>query len=170
MIIGQKETFAFEIGEVTEKSLRIVDIIINNRYVCCDDNIVYVPQFITDLKYELSRIENLRNNKFQQYLNGKSITEIHKFIISTRHEESENYDLEGDEIYPYFRFMNLGPTTDNFSSFIFYKNNDLYITYEFWRETHTNKEEIGHVFFTKVKKDEIIQYISETINMLENKI
>ena len=63
MIIGQKETFAFEIGKETEKSLRIVDIIINNRYVCCDDNIVYVPQFISDLKYELPRIENLRDVK-----------------------------------------------------------------------------------------------------------
>ena len=166
MIIGNKETFAFEIGLETEKNLRVVDIIINNRYVCCDDNVAYVPQFSNDLKSELEKLENLQKDSFLNYLSGKSIEEIHQFIDSTRGEESENCNLEDDKIYPYFRFLDLGPTTDNFTCFLFFKKNDLYVTYQFWRDTHQNKEELGKVFFAKIDKEEAIYIISETIKTL----
>jgi ABC-type transporter MlaC component len=90
-LIGDKESFAFEIADHSEGHMRVVDIWINGISICCDDNTVYLPQFIGSLDYFLSNELGLK--KYGKYFHGLTPEEIHRFIESTRDEGSENYDI-----------------------------------------------------------------------------
>ena len=167
MKIGNKDKFAFDIAENMEGGLRVVDIIIANRSICCDDNSVYVPQYIESLNTTLEELSKNDYTKHSICLENKSYEEIHRFIESTRDEDSNNYNIENDELYYIYRFMDWGPTTDNISSFLFPFNEKWVLTYEFWRKEHKNKEEIEVVNSIEVNTEELISTIREAIRELE---
>lgn len=133
-IIGDTHQFAFEIGDYLEDipSLRRVDIWAGGRRLCLDDDSVYVPQFIASLEDELGETHEV--GRFNDYLRGKSPEEMARFVISTRDEESPNYDLCDDTLYPTYRVLDLGPTTDNISAFLFRDGNRAHLVYSLWRE------------------------------------
>lgn len=58
MIIGDKDRFAFEIGDVCDVNIQKVDIWVAGILVTYVDNLVYIPQFIASLERELVFIEN----------------------------------------------------------------------------------------------------------------
>ncbi len=168
MIIGNKSTFAFNIGERgLGTQLRTVDIVIGNQYVCSDDNSVFVPQFIASMQSDVNRILKNDSNQYQKYFEGKSVSEIHEFILRTRTEGTEEYDIENDKIYPLHDFLNWGPTTDNLCCFIIARNGKHFLTYQFWRPEHPNKSEIGKIQNVEIELTEIIKTIEEAIAVLE---
>jgi len=57
-------------------------------------------------------------------------------------------------------------TTDNFTSFIFFIGETLYITYEFWRETHHDKEQIGKVNWFVHEETEVFKVLKEAIRCM----
>ena len=135
-IIGDKNKFAFEIGgfDPENKSLRIVDIWADSTRLCVDDNTIYIPQFVNDLLMETKKSYSI--SEFDSYLKGLSPEEMAQFVLSTRDEKSLNYDLCDDRIYPTYRFLDLGPTTDNITAFMFRYNNVAFFTFSFWRKAY----------------------------------
>lgn len=93
-LVGYKESFAFEIAGHSVGDMREVEIWINGISICCDDNTVYLPQFIGSVDSSLPNDLDLK--KYDEHFNGLSPEEIHSFIKSTRDEDSENYDVEDD--------------------------------------------------------------------------
>jgi len=168
MIIGNNSTFAFDIGqEQLETNLRTVNIVIDNRYVCCDCNSAYLPQFIASMENDIDRIAKNDWNKYHKYFEGKSISEIHEFILRTRTEESKEYDIEDDKIFPLHNFLNWGPTTDNLCCFIVPWNNKYFLTYQFWRPEHPDKSEIGKVQNVQIELIEVAKTIEAAITALK---
>jgi hypothetical protein len=115
-LIGNKKSFAFEIADHSVGDMRVVDIWINDISICCDDNTVYLPQFIADIEYFLSKELDLK--KYERYFVGLSPEQIHEFIGSTNDEDSPNFDLVDDYLCAHHEFLDLGPTTDNVSSYV----------------------------------------------------
>ena len=58
MIIGSKQSIAFEVAEFDGSNMREVDIWVGGERVTYIDNLVYLPQFIASLKRELDCIES----------------------------------------------------------------------------------------------------------------
>lgn len=168
MIIGNKSTFAFDIGQKRlETEIRTVDIVIDNQYVCCDDNTVFLPQFTASMERDIERIVQNDWHKYHKYFEGKSISEIHEFILRTRTEGSKEYGIEDDSIYPLYSFLNWGPTTDNLCCFIIPWNDRHYLTYQFWRPEHYNKSEIGTVQNVQIELNEIEKTLEKAISELK---
>ncbi len=57
MIIGNKQSIAFEVAEFDGSNMREVDIWVGGELVTYIDNLAYLPQFIASLKRELDCIE-----------------------------------------------------------------------------------------------------------------
>ena len=93
--------------------------------------------------------------RFQTYFKGLTVEGIHQFILSTRDENSENYDLEDDDIFPNHRILDWGPNTDTVFCFIVKVGVQLYLTMCFDREE--NK-----VFSCPLTK----KYFTETLKAL----
>lgn len=167
MIIGNKDIYGFELGNNESKSLKVVDIIIGNRYVSCDDNTVYLPQFINDVKSTLESLQHIDYTTYDKYYKNKTIEKIHQFISGNWEEGSESFNIEDGQVYSLHRFMDWGPTTDNITSLLFLYNNELILTYQFWREGHEVKEEINRVNYVKVKKSNLIETLENLVHELE---
>ena len=167
-IIGNKNTFAFEIGafDSESKSLRIVDIWANNIRLCIEDNTIYIPQFVNDLIMETKKSYNV--SEFEKYLKGLSPEEMAHFVMSTRDEKSPNYDLCDDRIYPTYRFLDLGPTTDNITAFLFRQDDLAFLTFSFWREAIKlgGKETFDSI---KLEFEQVISICNKAIAALNNK-
>ena len=104
--------------------------------------------------------------KYSPVFENMTPEQAHKFISSTRNENSENYDFDNDRIYTCLRFLGLDETTDNFTSFIFFIGETLYITYEFWRKTHHDKEQIGKVNWFAHEEKEVFKVLKEAIRCM----
>lgn len=165
---GDQSSFAFGTPEDGQGDLREVDIFIGGRNVCCGDSHVYLPHFAARLKDVVVDLSMKDTSwKYDRYLNGMTVEEIHTFLMSTRDSESENYDLEDDRLYPYYRFLDWGPTTDSLTSFLFPFGKELYLTYEFWRDAHEPKEDVGRVFGVSTSQHLIVSAISDFLAYLK---
>jgi hypothetical protein len=131
-IIGNRARFAFEIGEYRDAQLRRVDIWAGGTRLCVDDNSAYIPQFTTGLACEIK--DSYRISDFSKYLHDLSPIEMAAFVCSTRDEDSPNYGIEDDSIYPRYKFLDLGPTTDNLISFLFRDTHTSFFVHSFWRD------------------------------------
>lgn len=170
MIIGNPKVFAFDVADRSENGLLVVNIYIGNRSVCSDDCSVFLPSYVNDIEYSLNALSKNDYEKYASYLVHKSYEGIHRFIYSTRSEGAENYGIENDEIYPLYSFMDWGPTTDNLVCFVFPHNDELILTYEFWRPEHMPSSEIGVVESVIISRQELTAVLSLAIKELSKKI
>jgi hypothetical protein len=169
-VFGDKSTFAFEIEEYTResKNLRIVNIFVDRRNICCDDNTVYVPSFVNSLyssaNYLKKKIDYI---KFEKFFFDKSVPEAHEFIKSTQDINSLNHQILGGEIYSFHQFLDWGTTTDNVTSFLIPIDGFLFLTCQFWRTNHHPEKEINVVFGAIVTPYQLIQTIEYAIDELK---
>ncbi|UII26923.1 hypothetical protein LVD15_00355 [Fulvivirga maritima] len=170
MIIGDKSTFAFDIDdkEIGAKILT-VDIVIDNQYVCYADNSAYVPQLIASMQGDVERILQKDWSKYVQYFERKSITEIYEFIFRTRIPETDEYDIEDDNIYPFYNFLNWGPTTDNLSCFIIPHHDSFFLTYQFLDTEHLIASGKAAIQSIPVNLSDLVSIINEAIAVLKQK-
>ncbi|MBC7797514.1 MAG: hypothetical protein H7Z37_11630 [Pyrinomonadaceae bacterium] len=174
MVIGNKNTFAFDVAERESKDewletdfyneLRIVDIYIAGRSVCCDDNCVFVSQFVISVWHTaemLKRILDYYSN--EDVFFGKSVEEAHKII-----QQLKDVKIETLSKYWVSNLLDWGPTTDNIICLLFPLHGKLYLTFEFWRETHQPANEIGQVFGAEVTPYEIIRACEMAIAVLDS--
>lgn len=179
MIIGNKKTFAFEIGEKTGdefSQLRKVDIFIAGHSVSCHDNEAYVPSFVYALRHSANHLKHkLDYYGHEDIFFGCSIEQAHKIIVKTILSSYEENSSETNEfLYDKFRkywygFLDWGETTDGVFSFLFPINGKLYLTLEYRNEHHKPSEELGKVFATEITPYEIIQVCEMAIAVLDDK-
>ncbi len=163
--IGDPNRFAFEIGDYQcpNHSLRHVDIWAGGVRLCIDDNSVYLDQFTNDLADEIKRSYCI--NDFALYLGRLTPVEMATFVCSTREKNSPNYDIEGDSIYPFYRFLDLGPTTDNLSAFLFREAERSFFVYSFWRDA--SRKGLAETFqVVELDFNEIISVAKDAMNTL----
>ncbi len=171
MTIGNKTTFAIDLGQqLIGTELRTVDIVISKQYVCSDDNSAYVPQLIASMQFDIDRISENDWNKYHKYFKSKSISEIHEFILLTRTEESKEFNIEDDTIYPLHNILNWGLTTDNFCCFIIPWNDKYYLTYQLLRPVHHNKSEIVKIKSVQIELSKIAKTIEGAIAILKKQL
>ena len=166
-IIGDKKSFAFEIGDCLSHNptFRAVDIWAGGRRLCLDDTSVYAGQFVASLKRETSKIYEIR--LFEETLKGKTPEEMAHFVCSTREEESPNHGLHDDSIFPAYNFLNLGPTTDNIRAFLFRQNTGAHLVYSLWREDQKRSLPMRfHV--VALDFDFVMSVLHRSIDILEN--
>lgn len=147
---GSRSTFAFEIGDNYEShsDLRTVDVYSDGRWLTCDDNVVYIPQFLNALTCDLDRLvfppDPKRDTPPKPDLSPK---DNHKYLKELARED---YTL-----HMHYRFMDWGPTADNVSMHFFRENGKIHLPFSFWRHSHHAQDEIGTVFCTTVPESEL---------------
>ena len=168
-ILGNKNKFAIKIDERSLASdLCGVNIYINTRNICCDDNQAYLPTFICSMENEMTVLKNIQDKaEFRKYFEGKTIEQSHAFISSTRDPASPDFDCENDELYVTYRVLNWSETTDNVTCFIVPSDNKYYLTYEFWREAHEVKSEIGLINHVQIDIAEMIVVIQHARDQIK---
>ncbi|MFJ6510436.1 hypothetical protein ACIQMO_09360 [Streptomyces sp. NPDC091406] len=149
VVLGDKSRFAAEVGE--PGPLCRVDIWAAGKWLSCDDNMAYVPQFRRDV---LNAIDWLRSGEACSLpFTGLSAEATHRrFRQRAADDESEaDYQLRSR-----FRVLLWGPTTDNVMAYLFRNKDDLVITLEFWREEHllSHPEDAGAVFRVEIPAEE----------------
>lgn len=152
MLFGDKRRFAAEVGEFWGDSdqFRRVDLWASGRWLTCDDNVVFIPQFCMSLRDTLNWLRSAGN--LSRPFAGISLTDTHRRLLEMDDGTREQ-----------FWFPLWGPTTDNISGHVFRDGDSLSITLEFWRETHKPPEERGEVFVAEMPEAELISVLEQMI-------
>ena len=143
LLLGDKRTFAAEVGDPDGTGLSRVDLWAAGQWLTCDDNAVYVPQFRHYVGLTLNQLP-----ADAVPFPGLSPADAHRRFLADDDGSGES-----------FRFFDgWGPTTDNVTSFLFRHNGGLVLTAEFWRQSHlrAHPEHAGVVFTADIPTDELI--------------
>lgn len=168
-IIGKKEIFALELFDPEQEAkTRVVNIFVAGRNLSCDDNTVFVPQFLLSLERSSESLKNkLDYLKFEKYFLGMCASDAHNFIVNS-YDEKQQFD-EGD-MFEAHSFMRWGPTTDNVFCFLIPIGDELFLTYSFWRDSHANSDEIGVANGVRITPFDIIVILDGAISELAKAI
>ena len=124
---GERERFAFEIGppdpQQPTTGVRTVDVYAAGRWLTCDDNSVYVPQFVYSLEGSIGRllVDPAVYNLSRPYPD-LSIEENFRRLLADAEAGSN-----GDHDYRDYLFMDWGPTSDNVSNCLFREGERVYV-------------------------------------------
>ncbi|MFJ4343176.1 hypothetical protein [Streptomyces sp. NPDC088915] len=152
VVLGDKSRFAAEVGE--PGPLCRVDLWMAGKWLTCDDNMAYVPQFRRDV---LDTAAWLRSGEGSSLpFAGFSAEATHRRL---RQHAGDDDESEADyQLRSRFRFLLWGPTTDNVMAYLFREEDRLVITLDFWREEHlvSHPEDAGAVFGIEIPAEEFI--------------
>lgn len=157
--IGKKNELQF-ILESRKKDYCNIRIYLAGIDITSEDDEVYVPQFISDLKYELKKIKEYDKDTYSHYFANKSLEEVIEFILSTRDVESKNFDLEDDNIYPYYRFFDFGSTMDHLTTFYLPLQSKNYL----YCMSSITDEKVK----VKIKRKKFLKILKEVHSYLDN--
>lgn len=150
-VLGDKSRFAAEVGE--PGALCEVDLWAAGKWLTCDDNMAYTPQFRRDVLDTASWLRSGAGVPLPYA--GLSAEATHRrFRQHAGDDESEvDYQLRST-----CRVLLWGPTTDNVLAHLFREEDQLVITLEFWREKHllSRPEDRGAVFVARIPSGEFI--------------
>ena len=154
---GDPNRFAVEVGEFWrgDPQFRRVDLWAADRWLTCDDNIAFVPQFCGSVRGTLSWLRSWCDLSLPYA--GLSAAETHSRLLSVDDGSREQ-----------FWFPLWGPTTDNQTGHIFRVGDRLVLTFEFWRESHPVPEERGAVFVVELPEAEFVGILKEMLALLES--
>ncbi|MEV7318423.1 hypothetical protein AB0N56_36585 [Streptomyces microflavus] len=152
VLLGDKFRFAAEAGE--PGPLCRVDLWLAGKWLTCDDNMAYVPQFRRDV---LDTAAWLRSGEGSPLpFAGLSAEATHRRLMQRAGDDDEpeaDYQLRGR-----FRVLLWGPTTDNVTAYLFRVEDRLVITLSFGREEHllSHPEDAGVVFVVEIPAEEFV--------------
>ncbi|MFK0011369.1 hypothetical protein [Streptomyces sp. NPDC091027] len=154
VMLGNQSRFGAEVGaEVGAPGpLRRVDLWAAGRWLTCDDNMAYVPQFRRDV---LAAAAGLRSGGGSPLpFPGLSPEATHRRLV--RSTEEGDASESGYELRSRFRFLLWGPTTDNVLAHLFRDEDRLLLTLSFWREDHLlgHPADAGAVFTAETGTEE----------------
>jgi hypothetical protein len=155
VLFGDKQRFAAEVGEFWEghQQLRRVDLWGAGRWLTCDDNTAFVPQFCGSVR---GTVNWLRSGcDLSLPFPGLSPAETHRRLLAVDDGSREQ-----------FWFPRWGPTTDNVVGHVFRVGDRLLVTLEFWRETHPVPEERGVVFVAELPEAEFVGVLEQMLAAL----
>lgn len=148
--IGSRQTFAFEIAddESRHSDLRRVNVCAAGIHLTCDDDTMYIPQFLNSLTCDLDRLVYPSDRRRDTMpFTDLSPQGNHRRLLEIAEEDST--------AHLYHRFMDWGPTADNVSMHYFRIGDTIYLPFSFWRESHHNANELGNVFCATVALEEL---------------
>jgi hypothetical protein len=149
--IGDRATFAVDVGATATPGLRVVDLWVAGKRLTVDDNAAYVPSLSYYMRMEAQRVRQ---------------REVPP-CPSPDHEPGEIVRLlqAGEaELRQRFWFMRWSEILDNVSTYAYL--DDLVIAFEFWRETHPFPEDLGKVFAARIPPDKFAAIIEEAAELL----
>ncbi|MFD5328147.1 hypothetical protein [Streptomyces sp. NPDC127092] len=152
VVLGNKARFAAEVGE--PGPLRRVDLWAAGKWLTCDDNVAYVPQFRRDVRDAAAWLRAGEGSSLP--FAGLSAEATHRRLRQHARDDDESevdYQLRSR-----FRALDWGPTTDNVMAYLFREEDHLVITLEFWREEHlvNHPEDAGAVFVVEIPAEEFM--------------
>jgi len=156
---GDRERFAIEPGRVLDgtptNGVRVVELWAAGRELSCDDNHAYVPQFCESVESTITWLLSEHDRSLPAP--DLSPEENHRRVRETRYHDRIR-----------FVFMDWGPTTDNLRSFLFRRGLDAVITFEFPRETHPRRDEIGRVFVAELPERQLLHALHQAACVLRS--
>lgn len=151
VVVGDKVRFAAEIGG--PGPLCRVDLWAAERWLTCDDNTVYVPQFRRDVLHTAARLR--LGEGLPVPFAGYSAESAHRRLVRRAEDSASATD---DQSRDGFQALLWGPTTDNVITCLFRESDHVVITLEFWREDHlvNHPEDAGAVLVVEIPAEEFI--------------
>ncbi|MER6316596.1 hypothetical protein ABT237_22935 [Streptomyces sp. NPDC001581] len=150
--LGDKLRFAAEVSGAGQ--LRQVDLWAAGRWLTCDDNVAYVPQFRRDVQDTAAWLRSGKGSPLP--FAGVSAEATHRRLM---HRAGDDDEPEADyRLRNRFRFLLWGPTTDNVTACLFREADRLVITLEFWRKEYLidHPQDAGAVFVAEIPAEEFI--------------
>lgn len=154
--VGDRARFAIEVADLEAAlgdHLRVVDICIAGRSVCCDDNVVFVPAFVRCLQSDLDRLAGGVDPTPPP--RQRTASDAHRWCRADTTGLAERY-----------WFVHWGPTTDNLSTHLFHIADQLVITSQFWRG-HMSIEDRNDVFVAELSLLELQDVLAAAIQALD---
>lgn len=151
---GERSRFAFDIGppdkEEPTTGTRRVDVFAADRWLTCDDNTVYVPQFVSSLEASIGWLlaDPAIYNRARPYPELSVEENFRRLLADTAAGENDKYLS--------YRMMNWGPTSDNLDNYLFREGDTAHFAFSFWRERHHDSSELGRVFVTELPLRELL--------------
>lgn len=172
-LIGDKKRFAIEV-EDSSRGVRIMNIFVNGKSVCVDDNHIYVDGIIPHFELDISRLTTNVFTGNVDYFNGltsaqafNKLNDIFKIDIDDfSDEEYEKYSAI-TAISHQHGFLVWGPTTDNLNSYYYPLNGMMVLSAGFWRDEHTPKHELNEVYSIQIEPNEIKDILEDVLKVLK---
>ncbi|WP_406503228.1 hypothetical protein [Streptomyces sp. NBC_01602] len=163
VILGDKRRFAAEVGE--QGQLRRVDLWAAGKWLTCDDNMAYVPQFRRDVLDTAAWLQS--GEGFSMPFAGLSAEATHRRLMHRAGEDDETAADHG--LRSQFQALLWGPTTDNVTAHLFREEGRLLITLEFWRQEHliNHSEDAGAVFVVQIPTEEFVGILEGVVAVLD---
>jgi hypothetical protein len=155
VLLGDKHKFAVEIGE-GDGGLRRVDLWAAGQWLTCDDNMVFVAQFVRDVKDTAAWLRLGGGSPLP--FSGLSPEASHRQLVQT-----------GGESRNRFRALEWGPTTDNVTILLFRHGDRLALTFEFWRERYllSHPANAGKIFLMAISVVEFVGILDGLLAALD---
>ncbi|MGW0856911.1 hypothetical protein [Streptomyces sp. NPDC002690] len=162
-VLGDKLRFAAEVGE--RGQLWRVDLWAAGKWLTCDDNMAYVPQFRRDVLETADRLRS--GGGFPLPFAGMSAEATHRRLVRSAGEADETE--AGYGLRSQFRTLLWGPTTDNVTAHLFRAADRAVITLEFWRPEHLrdHPEDAGAVFVAEIAMEELLGVLDGVVAVLD---
>lgn len=152
---GHPWHFAIEVEgpHPTSNILHRVDLWAARQLLTCDDHWAFVSQFCRSLEHAIGWLLNDPDVPFPWP--DLSPAENHRRLLETNDHRRQRH-----------RFLDWGPTTDNVAAFLFLRDRDAIITFEFGRPTHHKPEDLGHVFVAELPERELLRVLHAAASYL----
>lgn len=150
--VGDRTTFAIEIGEAVSADLRIVDVWAAGKRLTTDDNVAYVPSLLHYLRRAAARVCQ---------------REIRPCPFPEHSSEQIFRQLEADEtgFREHYWFMRWSEMLDNVSSYA-YLDDELVIIFAFRRDEHPAPEDRGKVLVAKIPPEHFATILLAAADLL----
>lgn len=155
-VLGDRSRFAAEIGG--SGPLRRVDLWAAGKWLTCDDNMAYVPQFRHSVLGDAAWLRS--GGGFPLPFAGVPAAATHRHLDRCAGDDGSEADHRLRDRY---RSLHWGPTTDNLIAYLFRDEDRLVITLRFWREEHlsSHPDDIGAVFVAELLVDEFVGILED---------
>ncbi|MFF3562905.1 hypothetical protein ACFYXS_22960 [Streptomyces sp. NPDC002574] len=162
MLLGDKRRFAVEVGEWSGPELRRVDLWVAGQWATCDDNTVFVPQFLRSVEETVGDVRGGHGSDLS--FAGVSAAEAHRRIVAGTGDEETDWEVRTRFVL----FDAWGPTTDNVRAFLFRDGDAMVITMEFRRPEHLleHPDHVGRVFAAEIGAAECTGILEDLVAAL----
>ncbi|MBM9507925.1 hypothetical protein [Actinacidiphila acididurans] len=164
VLLGDKQRFAAEVGE-WDQALCRVDLWAAGKWLTCDDNMAFGPQFRRDVRDTAAWLRS--GQASAPPFPGLSPQATHRRLMLRAGTDDET---EAEfEFRSRFRVLDWGPTTDNVTAHLFRDGDHLAITLQFWRDAHLAKhpEDAGEVFLATLPTREFVATLEDLVAALD---
>ncbi|MEU4155484.1 hypothetical protein [Actinoplanes sp. NPDC026670] len=148
-VIGDRDRFAVEIGELVSPQLRVVDLWAAGRRLTVDDNTAYVPSFCHSFRMAARRFP------------------VAPFPGCSPEETFRLLDEDRGGFRSGYRFFEWTEIVDNVSGYR-YLDGDLVLVFTFWRATHPVPDEVGRVLVARVSPVEFTSIVETAVAFLSS--